>query len=392
MHLPFTHPTMETRDQSELNAAYNALALKEGLLPIKVAPFYQKKIEEEVQGLGHRGGPLHRSVYPTEERMTVRAPGEVSDFVDDRENMPKGLRDTAVKKYRNRVLFFPTDTCIGHCQYCFRQDVLTELHGHDSEIPAGNGKVDKLIAYLAEHPEVKEVILSGGDPMTLPFSRLEDTLQRLRTDAGIRNIRIHTRSLVYSPAIFKPEMIRLLAEAGVRLVMHSVHPYELCEEVEDYIRQLRSAGVRLYNQFPVLRKVNDHPKVLERHLEKLDGLGVRNLSIFIPDPIKYSASFRIRLKRLFSIMDTLNWSTSSWVNSTRIVLDTHYGKVRREDLKSYNEQSGIAIFEREGHQIPYPDFPEALDEPGELSTLLWKDHRRQSADKSSSHPTTTAHG
>ena len=210
--------------------------------------------------------------------------------------------------------------------------------------------------------------------MTLSHAKLEKVLSALKETAKVRNIRIHTRTLIFSPKIFKPETVQLLSDMDVRLVAHSIHPYELCEEVEHYARELDNAGVRLYNQFPILRNVNDHPEVLNRHLVKLDELGMRNLSMFIPDPINYSASFRIRLKRLFKMMDELNWSTPSWVNSTRLVLDTHYGKVRREDLKSYNEETDMAVFEREGNEIPYHDLLVELDKPGNLQTMLWKDN------------------
>lgn len=365
---------MESREQSSIDRRFQLLAEEEGLLPIKVTAFYRKKIEEEVAALGHHEGPLHRAVYPTKERLAVRAPGEVADFVDDRENMPNGLADVAVRKYENRMLFFPTDVCAAHCQYCFRQDVLTELHQEKEGQTLFDRNLENLLEYLAEHLEVQEVILSGGDPMTLSHGKLEKVLTSLKETAKVRHLRIHTRTLIFSPKVFKPETIRILADMDVRLVAHSIHPYELCEEVEHYIHELDEAGVRLYNQFPLLRNVNDHPEVLRRHLTKIDELGMRNLSMFIPDPINYSASFRIRLKRLFSILDELNWTTPSWVNSTRAVLDTHYGKVRREDLKSYDEERNLAVFEREGHEIPYHDLPADLDKPGDLRTLLWKDY------------------
>ncbi len=364
---------MESANQQALNNEFQILAKQDGLLPIKVTSFYRSKIEEEVAALGHHEGPMHRSIYPTRERIITHAPGEVADFVDDRKNMLEGLEGSAVRKYKNRMLFFPTDICAAHCQYCFRQDVLSDLHDSDPLIAMLDKNLTNLLQYLEKHPEVQEVILSGGDPMTLSYDRLENILAMLRERARINNIRIHTRTLIFSPKVFSPRTIKLMSDFNVRVVFHIIHPYEICHVVEDYIVQLRSAGIRLYNQFPILRKINDHPEVLKKHLIKLDELGIRNLSMFIPDPINYSASFRIRLNRLFSIIDELNWATPSWVNSTRVVLDTQYGKVRREDLKHYDEMQGIAIFEREGHKIVYPDLPKDMDNPGDLTTLLWKD-------------------
>jgi lysine 2,3-aminomutase len=108
-------------------------------------------------------------------------------------------------------------------------------------------------------------------------------------------------------------------------------------------------------------------------------MGIRNLSMFIPDPIKYSAVFRIRLERLFAMIDQVNWNSSSWVNSTRTVLDTHHGKVRREDFKGYDTSRNVAIFQREGHTIEYPDLPESMDVPGDIDTLLWKESSSKSS-------------
>jgi KamA family protein len=359
--------------QATINQQFNVLSERDNLLPIKVTPFFEKKVREEIAVLGHREGPLHRIVYPTQERLSVRAPAEVPDFVDDRTNMPEAAPSDIIQKYTNRMLFLPTSTCAAHCQYCFRQDVLSEEHGSESKTLAF--KLANLETHIKNHPDIKEVILSGGDPMTLSFSVLKKIMDVLKNKLKIESIRIHTKTISYSPQAFKnDDKLKMLADANVRMVFHLCHPYEICDEVLKTIERIRAQGIRCYNQFPILRNINDHAEVLAKHLQRLDELGIRNLSVFIPDPINYSASFRINLKRLFKIIDTLNWSTNSWVNSTRFVLDTPVGKVRREDIKYYDEAEEVAIFEREGKQVRYPDFPAALDIPGDLNTLLWKEY------------------
>ncbi len=349
---------------------FDAQALKTGLLPIKISPFYGKKVEEEMGVLGHSNGPLARCVLPNMERFNLRAPGEVPDFVDDRQNMPDESPDTIVQKYTNRLLFFPTDICASHCQYCFRTSVLAEQH--EKKLPSFEEKLEQLIEYLHAHPKVEEVILSGGDAMTLPPGKLIEVLRRLKEDANIAHIRVHTRTLAFSPKVFTEDKCQALSDADVRLVHHIVHPYEICDEVRRHIDRIDLHRIRQYNQFPILRQVNDHPEVLRRLLTDLDNLGIRNLSMFIPDPINYSATYRMTLERLFSMMDELNWTAPSWVNSTRLVLDTPHGKVRREDLSSLNAETGIASFQREGNTIIYPNLPPHLDIPGSLTTLLWK--------------------
>jgi lysine 2,3-aminomutase len=357
--------------QDTINKQYTLLKERENLLAIKVGKFYQNKIDEELKTLGHQDGPLHRSVYPSIEKITLQAPGELKDFVEDRKNMPQ-LDSTMIRKYQNRMLFLPTLRCVSHCQYCFRQDVLAEPH-QDNQI--FSSKLDTVIKYLQKHTEITEVILSGGDPMILPFKRLQETLIRLRTETRIESIRIHTRAIVFEPKIFNEEKSNLLGEFGVRMVFHVTHPYEICDTVSQYIELLQKKGVKCYNQFPILRKINDHADVLIELLKKLDELNVRNLSMFIPDPIKYSAAFRMPLKRLCDLLDEFNWKSPSWINSTRVVLDSVYGKVRREDIKEYDEENGLVIFEREGKKIIYPDFPKDLDEPGNVQVMLWKRYK-----------------
>ncbi|KER04634.1 radical SAM protein [Photorhabdus temperata] len=364
-----TSPTQ----QLKINEAFRLLNARDHLLPIKVTRFFQRKIDEEITALGHTEGPLHRMVYPTKERLLVRAPGEVADFVDDRENMPDDALGNIIQKYRNRMLFMPTSTCASHCQYCFRQDVLSEQHETGKKI--FDKAILELDSYLSTHPDVEEVILSGGDPMTLPTELLKSIFSTIKSHKQVRSIRIHTKTISYSPQVFKSdEKLKLLASAGVRLVFHLTHPYELCDVVRKMIKRIQRAGIPCYNQFPILRQINDHPEILRRHLETLDRLGIRNLSVFIPDPINFSAPFRINLARLINIINELNWRSPSWINSTRFVMDTKVGKVRREDITHYDTDLGIAIFERDGKTIRYPDFPANLDIPGDIETILWKDY------------------
>jgi lysine 2,3-aminomutase len=346
------------------------VAKRENLLPLRVTPYYQKLVEEELAVLKNTNGPIYKVVYPTPERLKVRAPGEVKDFVEDRDNMPEGLGDMVLRKYRNRLLFLITDKCAAHCMYCFRQDVLAEQHERD--VPTFDTKLGRLIQYLQARPEVEEVIFSGGDPLNVPLRMLRASLERISRETSVTNFRLHTRNAAFAPKAFTPEACRLLGDYNVRLVLHMVHPYEIRDEAVAVIKSVQSFGVRCYSQFPVLRGINDHAAVLERLLRRLDELGVRPLSLFIADPINYSASFRIPLARLFSIMDELNWRTSAWINSVRLVLDSPIGKVRREDISGWDKEAGVVTFSRDGEQVVYPDFPQEFDEQGDLQTLLWK--------------------
>lgn len=103
----------------------------------------------------------------------------------------------------------------------------------------------------------------------------------------------------------------------------------------------------------------------------MDELHIRPLSIFIPDPIAYSASFRISFKRIIDIMNELNWNTPSWINATRFVMDTTIGKVRYENIKKW--EGNCITFSRDGQDVEYYDLDEGIDVPSDLNKLLWKE-------------------
>ena len=228
-------------------------------------------------------------------------------------------------------------------------------------------KVDTLKEYLKNREEVREIILSGGDPLSIGYDNLCYVLENLKH----WNIRIHTRGIVYNPEIFDDKTIKLLAKYKVRLVFHINHPYEICEEVEDTINKINDSKVKMYAQFPLLRGINDNAIVLKKLLEKMDELNIRPLSIFIPDPISYSASFRLSYNRIINIMNEINWNTPSWINSVRFVMDTTIGKVRRENIIKW--EGNCITFSRNNKEVKYYDLDEGIDQPTDIKKLLWKD-------------------
>ena len=305
---------------------YNNLVKNDNLLPIKISEFYMKKVVDEVNHIGV-GGPLYKSVIPTRQKISIKTSVETRDYVEEDKHLPIVGVDYIIQKYSDRVLVIITDICFAHCQYCFRTYNLSKFQQSNLKETIKN-KVDTLKEYLKNKEEVREVILSGGDPLSIGYDNLCYVLENLKH----WNIRIHTRGIVYNPEIFDDKTIELLAKYKVRLVFHINHPYEICEEVECIIGKINDSKVKMYAQFPLLRGINDNAIVLKRLLEKMDELNIRPLSIFIPDPISYSASFRLSYNRIINIMNEINWNTPSWINSVRFVMDTTIGKVRRENI------------------------------------------------------------
>ena len=349
----------------KLQEKYKELVVTDNLLPIKISDFYMKKVIEEIDAIG-KGGPLYRSVIPVKDKIELKTSIETRDYVEEDKHNPIDNCDYIIQKYDNRLVFIITDVCFAHCQYCFRTYNLSKFQQSNLKETIKN-KITVLKEYLHANPNISEVIFSGGDPLSIGYDNMKFALEELKQ----WNIRIHTRAIVYDPSIFSEKMIKLLSNNNVRLVFHINHPYEIDELVEEKIKEIKNVGIRMYSQFPLLRGINDNSKVLIKLLVKMDELNIRPLSIFIPDPISYSATNRISVNRIEKIIDEVNWNTPSWINSTRFVMDTTIGKVRRENI--IKRDGKHIVFSRDGKIVDYYDLDDGIDIPSSIKTLLWKD-------------------
>jgi KamA family protein len=349
---------------NDLKEKYEHLVRTDFVLPIKVSNFYLKKVIDEVNTIG-KGGPLYRSVIPICDKINIKTSVETRDYVEEEKHNPVKDCDFIIRKYQDRLVFIITDVCFSHCQYCFRTYNLSKFQKSNLKETIVN-KINVLKNYLKENTEVKEVIFSGGDPLSIGYDNLKYCLEQLKD----WDIRIHTRAIVYEPSVFTKKIILLFSQYDVRLVFHINHPYEIDDVVEEKINEIRKSGIRMYSQFPLLRGINDNSKVLIKLLTKMDELNIRTLSIFIPDPITYAAANRVSVARIEKIMDEVNWSTASWVNSTRFTMDTTIGKVRRENI--IKRDGKCITFMREGKEVKYYDLDDGLDVPSDINVLLWK--------------------
>lgn len=329
-----------------------------------IPEFYLKKVNEEIDFLKATDGPLAHIVI-NQNKILTNQYGVDNDFTEESSFI---VSKNIFHKYKDRILVLLTNNCVGYCQYCFRQK---DISNHEN-VCSIDEIIEEIVNYSNNHTEIKEIILSGGDPITIGENEIEKILESIKEKTDIENIRLHTRSIVYNPMLFTDNLINILKKYNVRLVFHITHPYEICETVKGKIKKITTSGIRCYNQFPMLRNVNDHFLVITKLLDILDILNVRNLSIFMPDPLSFLNEYRISLKRIKEISDQVNLETPAWINSTRFVLDSSIGKLRIENLIVYDEQKNQAKFKKGNKTIIYPDFPLDKDIPGNINTLLWK--------------------
>ncbi|MDC7233843.1 MAG: KamA family radical SAM protein [Spirochaetales bacterium] len=222
-----------------------------------------------------------------------------------------------VHRYRNRVALLLTDNCSIHCRHCFRR----------SFTGTGNNNLsledcDRVIGYLNEHPEVKEVLLTGGDPLTLPLSHLAAILDRFRNRAENTKLilRMATRIPAVLPAGITGELLHVLRKSSpLWMVIQFNHPDELTAESREALQKIREAGIPAVNQTVLLKGINDDPQVLGELFQELLAEGVKPYYLFQGDLARGTSHFRVSLERGWQIMDELRQIVSGLAMPTYAV-------------------------------------------------------------------------
>lgn len=230
--------------------------------------------------------PIRRQAIPHADELVV-GPLERRDPIADAPHAPTEL---LVHRHPDRVLLFPTFRCPMYCRYCFRKVALNE---RDIRL---RGALEASIDYLRDHPDVREVILSGGDPLLLPDERLAWLLEELSSVPSIRRIRVHTRVPVTLPMRVDAALAaRLRGHRPLSLVAHFNHPRELTPEADAAIDALAGAGIPVFNQSVLLRGVNDDVDTLAALCEGLLERGVRPYYLHHPDLTVGTGHLRVSL-------------------------------------------------------------------------------------------------
>lgn len=192
-------------------------------------------------------------------------------------------------KYAGRVLLTATGACAIHCRYCFRR------HYPYGEANASADRWQAALGYIAADPTLAEVILSGGDPLTLTDRRLREFVQAVADIPHVVRLRVHTRLPVVLPERVTPDLCRLLSAPRLRttLVMHANHAQELDARVQDAAAQLAGHGITLLNQSVLLRGVNDSVESLAALSEALFTIGVLPYYLHQLDKVQGAAHFDV---------------------------------------------------------------------------------------------------
>ena len=315
-------------------------------LPVRITPYYASLLDPD-----NALQPLRRTVVPVALELNI-SPGEVEDPLSETHDSPVPL---IVHRYPDRVLFLVTNFCSAFCRYCTR----THMVARQDKVHSSQAEWDKAIEYIREHTEVRDVLLSGGDPLTLSDSRIEYLLDKLHRIPHVEIIRIGTKVPVVMPQRITRDLVKMLKKYHpLFLSIHFTHPDEITPEVMDACNRLADAGIPLGSQTVLLKGINDDAAVFKKLTHELLKIRVKPYYLYQCDPIPGSAHFRTPLESGLEIIRNLRGYTSGYA-IPHFVIDAPGGGGKIPLLPDYvvgREGDDLILKNYEGKMYRFPDY------------------------------------
>ncbi len=323
-----------------------ALGMADGMLPFAVTPHYMALVAPHDPEQA-----IRRAVIPTvyEQR---RSPGEADDpLCEERQSPVPGL----VHRYPDRVLLLATDYCSTYCRYCTRSRVVGQ-----GELAPDTQRLRRCFDYIRSRPEIRDVLVSGGDPLTLSDDRLESILSNLRAIPHVEIIRLGTKVPAVLPQRITPQLTRMLRKYHpLWMSLHFMHPDECGLETAAACGRLADAGIPLGSQTVLLKGINDAPVTLKELMQRLMRLRVRPYYLYQCDPISGSEHFRTAVAKGVELISSLRGHTSGYA-VPHYVIDAPGGggkiAVTPGSLAGRDTSGKLHLTNFEGGTFVYPDY------------------------------------
>jgi lysine 2,3-aminomutase len=329
--------------ESEREGARRAEA--EGF-PISVTPYYASLADRHDPAC-----PIRRQIVPRAEEAH-EARGDLRDPLGEEAHE---VAPELIQRYPDRALLLVTDRCAVYCRFCTRSRLVGNGGG-----PRSLDKLAPAFAYLRSHPEVRDIIVSGGDPLAMVTARLTAILAELRSIPSVETIRLATRVPVVLPSRITSELLDALRPFHpLWLMTHFNHPKELTETSRAALRRLADAGFPVMNQCVLLRGVNDDVETLKALFRGLVRERARPYYLLQMDPVRGSSHLRTPLARGVEIMEQLQGRLSG-IALPKLIVDTPggFGKVPHGPryVLAENRETGVTRFRTpRGVEVDYVD-------------------------------------
>ncbi len=316
-------------------------------LPVSITPYYMSLLDK-----ASPEHPLRRSVVPTIHEM-FKSPCEDNDPLGEESQSPlPGL----VHRYPDRVLVLVTDFCTTYCRYCTRSRIV----GKDSIHP-GKSRLEKAIEYIRNTPTIRDVILSGGDPLTLSDSRIEWLLIKLREIPHVEIIRIGTKVPAVLPQRITPKLVKMLRKYHpLFMSLHFIHPYECTPEAYRACKLLADDGIPLGSQTVLLKGINDTVDTMKALMHHLLKMRVRPYYLYQCDLVSGTSHFRTSVQKGIEIIRGLRGHTSGYA-VPNYVIDAPGGGGKIPVMPDYvvgQKEHDLLLCNYENKLFHYPDSTE----------------------------------
>ncbi len=313
-----------------------------------VTPYYFSLIDPE-----DPHDPIRRMIVPSVEEEVDLDQGEVDPLGEKADQVAPGL----THRYPDRVLFVVTSFCTSYCRFCIRK-----RNWRGSDAARDPREVDEALAYIRSHPGIRDVLISGGDPLTLPISQLEYVLKGVREIPHVEIVRIGSREPVMLPMRIEPELVTMLERyAPLWVNTHFNHPNELTPEAAAAVDRLLRAGIPVNNQSVLLAGVNDSLDVMKALVRGLLKIKVRPYYLYHCDDVKGTAHLRTSVRRGLEILEGLRGHTTGFAVPTYVV-DAPGGGGKIPLMPNYLVSQGekaIVLRNFEGVLVSVEDAPPA---------------------------------
>lgn len=327
-------------------AEKKALEGRKDKLPLAITPYYASLIDPI-----DADQAIRRTVIPVDSEY-INSPGEEIDPLhEDGDSPVPGI----VHRYPDRVLFLVTNFCSVNCRYCTRSRVVQENNSRMSEM----AQWEKAIEYIKNNPQIRDVLLSGGDPLTLAESKLDWLLSELRKIEHVEMLRIGTKVPAVLPQRITPSLVQILQKYHpLFLSIHFTHPDEMTEETKEACNRLADGGFPMGSQTVLLKGINDKVEIMTKLFHNLLKVRVKPYYLYQCDPIAGSSHFRTSVQKGLEIIQGLRGHTSGYA-IPHYVIDAPGGGGKIPLLPEYyqgrDQDDNVVLKNYEGKLYKYYD-------------------------------------
>ena len=313
--------------------------------PTAITPYYASLLEESAA--------LRKTMLPSLKEKILSA-GETDDPLGEE---PCEVCQGLIHRYPDRVLFLTTRYCSAYCRYCTR----SRLVGRHSDCPQTQdlkNRWENAFEYISSHPEIRDVLVSGGDPLTMSDETIDYLLSRLRAIKHVEMIRIGSKVPAVLPMRITPGLMKVIRKYHpVFFSLHFTHPDEMTPETAKACERIADAGIPAGSQTVLLKEVNDRPDVLKKLMHELLKVRVRPYYLFQCDPIAGSMHFRVPVAKGIELINALRGHTSGYAVPTYAIdIPGGGGKIIINDQRCVGRDGDFILLKNFENNIwRYPD-------------------------------------